>query len=103
MNLCADHEFLATAVVNSSCARHSEVEARTASRSFGVVQHGVHRSSREEVAVKRILKSGNRDIQQIANELDVLKSTKHKNLCLMLELLDTPDFPYIVPTDSSWD
>ncbi|CAE7754837.1 unnamed protein product, partial [Symbiodinium microadriaticum] len=68
--------------------------------SFGVVQHGVHRSSREEVAVKRILKSGIRDIQQMANELDVLDSTKHKNLCQMLELLDTPDFLYIAPTPS---
>ncbi|CAE7228929.1 aak-1 [Symbiodinium microadriaticum] len=64
--------------------------------SFGVVQHGVHRSLREEVAVKRILKSGIRDIQQMANELDVLDSAKHKNLCQMLELLDTPDFLYIV-------
>jgi len=64
---------------------------------FSVVKLGIHKVSKEEVAIKIIEKKNvEQDLHRLATEMQVLKSVDHPNIIKLKEIFETDTMLYIV-------
>lgn len=65
---------------------------------FGVVKLGVHRNTKEEVAIKIIKKSEMdlKDMELVKSEIDIMIMCRHPNIVRLLDKFESKDYTYIV-------
>lgn len=65
---------------------------------FGVVKLGVHKKTKERVAIKIIKKEGMKapDIELVRNEIDIMKLCHHPNIVKLLDHFENVDYIFIV-------
>lgn len=65
---------------------------------FGVVKLGIHKKTKEEVAIKIIKKSEMdlKDMELVKSEIDIMIMCRHPNIVRLLDKFESKDFTYIV-------
>lgn len=65
---------------------------------FGLVKLGIHKKTKEKVAIKIIKKKSmnQRDKELVKSEIDIMKMCRHKNIVRLLDHYENNDFIFIV-------
>lgn len=65
---------------------------------YGVVKQGVHKRTKQDVAIKIVKKKdlSNKDLELLKREIEVLKVCQHPNIIRFFDVFESPDYIQIV-------
>jgi tRNA A-37 threonylcarbamoyl transferase component Bud32 len=77
---------------------HYEIVKDIGEGNFGIVKLGVHKQTKEKVAIKIIKKDGllSNRMERIKNEIDIMKICQHPNIVHLIDHFENADFIFIV-------